>query len=68
MSDKPANSMTRPIIATIAQQTGKQYQALEREIAKLPEDAARDLYRLLQDLEGTKRNAVQRARIEPWRR
>ncbi len=62
------NSLFRHLIATLAQRTGKRYPALEKVIEGLSEEEARDFQRLLQDLEGAQRTAVNRARQEPWRR
>lgn len=46
------SDLTRHIVPTIRQSTGRAYPALERELAKLPLDAQQDMLRLLRDLQG----------------
>lgn len=53
------NDLSRHIIPTIRQTSGRVYPALEREINNLPLDTQRDLLRMLQDLQDAV-NAVKR--------
>lgn len=46
------SDLTRHIVPTIRQSTGRAYPALERELGKLPVDAQQDMLRLLRDLQG----------------
>lgn len=65
---RPNVHHARNVIATIRQQTGRQYTALETEMGSLSVQALQDLVRLLRDLESNKTNAVRQAQMQPWRR
>jgi len=73
MTDDPNNPPPRPsrevqsFIGLVRRALGRQYPALERELAKLPPDAQRDLVRFRQDLESHLHSLARKAR-EPWRR
>lgn len=56
------SDLTRHIVPTLRQTTGRAYPALERELAKLPLDAQQDMLRLLRDLQGEVQQVKNRAR------
>lgn len=56
------SDLTRHIVPTLRQTTGRAYPALERELAKLPLDAQQDMLRLLRDLQGEVQQVKSRAR------
>ena len=52
--------------AEIQRQTGRRYDRLD--LDALDPESLRELQRLLRDLDAEHRMAVQRARLQPWRR
>lgn len=53
--------------ASFRRLTGRQYPALEAAFEEMSPEALRDLVRLVHDVEGSVRQAANRARHEPWR-
>jgi hypothetical protein len=62
-SESEMNDLTRHLVPTIRQTTGKAYPALERDLGKLPPDAQQDLLRLLRYLQDKASSANRKARM-----
>lgn len=65
MDDALRRDLLRWIRADIARTTGRSYRI---DLEALPVESLREVQRLLRDLDGDRRAAIERARREPWRR
>jgi len=64
-ADYDKRSLIQWLRAEMARAAGRAYPRLDLEALDL--DSLRELQRLLRDLDGERRMAVQRARMMPWR-